>query len=95
MLHLELELKLLNESQGWVFREWYWSYSHYLEFVLSNSSVRTKDSDDKNLPRGVAEWFAKQVSRLEEGSLLAHQEIAMKELLTIIRNRESTGSTSV
>lgn len=88
-------LILLDESHGWVFREWYWNYSRYLEFVLSNSSVPTKDSDDKTLPLGAVEWFAKQISRLEEGSLLAHQEIAMKELLTIIRNRESTGSTSV
>ena len=88
-------LILLDESHGWVFREWYWNYSRYLEYVLSNSSVPTKDSDDKTLPLGVAEWFAKQMSRLEEGTLSAHQENAMKELLTIIRDRESTNSPSV
>ena len=88
-------LILLDESHGWVVREWYWNYSRYLEFVLSNSSVPTKDSDDKTLPRGTVEWFAKQISRLEEGSLLAHQEIAMKELLSIIRDRESRDNPSV
>ena len=88
-------LILLDESHGWVFREWYWNYSRYLEFVLSNSSVPTKDSDDKTLPLGVVEWFAKQMSRLEEGTLSAHQENALKELLTIIRDRESTNSPSV
>jgi hypothetical protein len=88
-------LILIDKSHIWAFREWYWNYSHCLEFVLSNSSVPTKDSDDKTLPLGVAEWFAKQMSRLEEGTLSAHQENAMKELLTIIRDREPTNSPSV
>ena len=88
-------LILLDESHGWVSREWYWNYSRYLEFVLSNSSVPTKDSDDKTLPRGTVEWFAKQMRRLEEESLLAPQDNAMKELLAIIRDRQSTNSPSV
>jgi hypothetical protein len=88
-------LILIDESHGWVFREWYWNYSHCLEFVLSNSSVPTKDSDNKTLPLGVTKWFGKQVSLIERGSLLARQENAMKELLTIIRDRESTDSPSV
>jgi|CXWL01.1.fsa_nt_gi superfamily II DNA or RNA helicase len=88
-------LILLDESHGWVFREWYWNYSRYLEFVLSNSSVPTKDSDDKTLPLGAAEWFAKQMVRLEQGTLSAHQENAMKELLTIVQDRAPTNSPSV
>lgn len=88
-------LILLDESHGRVLREWFWNYSHHLEFVLSNSSVPTKNSDDKVLPLGAVEWFAKQMSQLEEGTLSAHQENAMKELLTVIRDRESTDSPSV
>ncbi len=82
----------IDESHGWFLRDWFWNYSHCLEFVLSNSSVPTKDS---NLPLGAAEWFAKQMSLMEKRSLLAYQENAMKELLAIIRDRESTNSPSV
>lgn len=88
-------LILLDESRGWVLRDWYWNYSHYLEFVLSNSSAPTKDSGDGTLPLGVVEWFAKQVSSLEKGTLSAHQENAMKELLTIVRDRERPKGQSV
>ena len=86
-------LILLDESHGWVLRDWYWNYSHCLEFVLSNSFALTKEYTYNGLPLG--EWFGKQVSLMEKGSLLARQENAMKELLTIIRDRESTNSPSV
>ena len=85
----------IDESHGRFLREWYWNYSHCLEFVLSNSSMPTRNSDDNTLPLGAAEWFAEQMSLLEKGTLLARQENAMKELLTIIRDRESTNSPSV
>jgi superfamily II DNA or RNA helicase len=88
-------LILIDESHGRFLREWYWNYSHCLEFVLSNSSVPTKDSDDKALPLGVSYWFAKQMSLLEKGSLLAPHENAMKELLTIVQDRAPTNSPSV
>ena len=86
-------LILLNENHGWVLIDWYWNYSHCLEFVLSNSFALTKEYTYNGLPLG--EWFGKQVSLMEKGSLLARQENAMKELLTIIRDRESTNSPSV
>ena len=86
-------LILLDESQGRVLREWYWNYSHCLEFVLSKSFALTKEYIYNGLPLG--EWFGKQVSLMEGGSLLAHQENAMKDLLAIIRDRESTNSPSV
>lgn len=82
----------LNENHGWVLRDWYWNYSHCLEFVLSKSSALTMDYNYHGLPLG--EWFGKQVSLMERGSLLARQENAMKELLTIIRDRESRDSPS-
>jgi hypothetical protein len=86
-------LVLLNENHGRVLRDWYWNYSHCLEFVLSRPSALTKEYTYNGLPLG--EWFGKQVSLMEKGSLLARQENAMKELLTIIRDRESTDSPSV
>ena len=86
-------LLLLDESYGRVLREWFWTYSHCLEFALSKSSALIKEYSYQGLPLG--EWFGKQVSLMESGSLLARQEDAMKELLTIIRNRESTDSPSV
>jgi hypothetical protein len=86
-------LILLNEKYGLVLRDWYWHYSHCLEFVLSNSSALTKEYSYNELPLG--EWFGKQVSLMGRGSLLATQENAMKELLTVIRDRESTDSPSV
>ena len=69
-------LILLDESHGRVLKEWYWNYSHCLEFFLSNSSVPSKDSDDKTRHpgHGAAEWFAEQMSLLEKGTLLARQE---------------------
>ena len=85
----------INESHGKFLREWYWNYSHCLDFVLSNSSLPAKDSADETLPLGAAEWYAKQMSLLDKGTLLARQEAAMKELLNIIRKRESTNSPSV
>jgi hypothetical protein len=88
-------LILLDESQGRVLKEWYWNYSHCLEIILSNSSLPTRDSADETLPLSAAEWFAKQMSVLNKGTLLAHQENAMKELFSIIRDRESMNSPSV
>ena len=86
-------LIMIDEGHGWVFREWFWNYSHCLEFVLSNPSALTKEYTYNGLPLG--EWFGKQVNLMESGSLLARQENAMNELLTIIRDRESTNSPSV
>jgi hypothetical protein len=85
-------LNHLNESHGWVLRDWYWHYSHCLEFVFSKSSLLTNEFTYNGLPLG--EWFGKQVSLMERGSLLARQENAMKELLTSIRDRESTDNPS-
>lgn len=86
-------LNHLNKSHGWLLRDWYWHYSHCLEFVFSNSSALTKEFSYNGLPLG--EWFGKQVSLLERGSLSARQENAMEEFLTIVRDRESTDSPSV
>jgi superfamily II DNA or RNA helicase len=86
-------LILLDESHGRVLREWFWNYSHCLEFVLSNPSALTKDYNYHGLPLG--EWFGKQVSLMEKGALSTRQENAMKELLAIVRDRESTNSSSV
>ncbi|MCX5721037.1 MAG: Helicase associated domain protein [Nitrospirae bacterium] len=86
-------LILLDENHGRVLNEWFWNYSHCLEFVLSKSSALTNEYSYHGLPLG--EWFGKQVSLMESGALLARQEDAMKELLTIIRDRESTDSPSV
>jgi hypothetical protein len=86
-------LILLNENYGLVLRDWYWHYSHCLEFVLSNSTALTKEFSYNKLPLG--KWFGKQVSLMGTGSLLNTQESAMKELLTIVRDRESTNSPSV
>jgi superfamily II DNA or RNA helicase len=85
-------LNHLNESHGWVLRDWYWHYSHCLEFVFSKSSALTDAYTYHGLPLG--EWFGKQVSLMERGSLLARQENVMKELLIIIRNRESRDNPS-
>jgi hypothetical protein len=82
----------IDESQDRFLREWYWNYSHCFEFVLQTSSVPTKQSDYGNLPLQSPEWFAKQMSLLEEGALLAPQEIAMNELLTIVKDRKSSDS---
>jgi superfamily II DNA or RNA helicase len=86
-------LNHLNESHGWVLKDWYWHYSHCLEFVFSISSALTNAYTYHGLPLG--EWFGKQVSLMERGSLSARQENAMKELLTIIQDRESRDSPSV
>jgi hypothetical protein len=83
----------LNESRGWVLRDWYWHYSHCLEFVFLKSSALTNARTYHGLPLG--EWFGKQMSRLDTGTLSAHQEHAMKDLLAIIRDRESTHIPSV
>src|SRR5262249_7006399 len=88
-------LILIDEQHGFLLKDWYWNYSHCLEFVLSNSSLPTKDSADETLPLNAAEWCAKQMSLLDKGTLLARQENAMKELLAIIRERESTNIQSV
>jgi superfamily II DNA or RNA helicase len=86
-------LNHLNESHGWVLRDWYWHYSHCLEFVFSTSSALTDAYTYHGLPLG--KWFGKQVSLMGTGSLLNTQENDMKELLTIVRDRESRNNLSV
>jgi len=85
-------LILLDESHGRVLREWFWNYSHCLEFVLSKSSALVNEYNYNGLPLG--EWFGKQMRLMESGSLLARQENAMKELLAILKERESPSNSS-
>jgi superfamily II DNA or RNA helicase len=87
-------LIFIDEHLSTYLREWYWNYSHCLEFVLSKSTLPTKAPDDTTLPAGASYWFAKQMSLLGKGSLLARQENVMKELLTIVRERESRKNLS-
>lgn len=85
-------LILLDESHGQVLREWFWNYSHCLEFVLSNPSALTKEYTYNGLPLG--EWFGKQMRLMESGSFIDSQENAMKELLTLIGTKEPKNNPS-
>jgi hypothetical protein len=85
-------LILLDESHGQVLREWFWNYSHCLEFVLSNPAALTKEYSYNGLPLG--EWFGKQMRLMESGSFNDSQENAMKELLTLIGTKEPKNNPS-
>lgn len=79
-------LILLDESRGKGLREWYWNYSHCVEFELEKSSLltsNTKNSGCSTLHHPVPKWFSIQMGDLQEGILPAQKESAMRELLAI------------
>ena len=77
----------LDENHGSVLKDWFWNYSHCLEFVLSNPTAPMKDFSSDGIHFG--EWFEKQVGLMEKGALLVRQENAIQELLTIRKDRST------
>jgi len=88
-------LVLLDESDGQAMRDWYWTYSHCLEFQLLKSSLLTtltKDLEDRALHHPDPKWLSRQMSLLQKGVLTAKKQSAMRELLAIGSEKQSSQS---